>query len=382
MPQPGIYSCSATHWTSPKEKLKGAMAELYLFIPKDLHQSMETYSWFSSLFHAAVNSERSNILHSIKDCMGVIFSSFKLDPSLFANKLSKKEHNKDLLDLLKKNGKGNFILLAPVLFAKPNAMAADEFLKSMVLIKIVCIEVFGKAILGGKTWGHPKGRGLRMGAQSVSEGMIAGAAILAHFLLTHDTELTAIGVETKIDYQKDFNFYLEHLLKGTPWVISMMEYFNKEVFNTTGLELDNIDSVPHNAFSSHSSAHAPSSALSALSTVSTLTPTIPAVVHDDHLTSTTMNFTSSTQMSVGQMRIMSASMQLHFGINQLSLNTDDNIDNSVAAAPAPLTTGSQVTAYCKGHVTAHAAAQDTPTEAPKAKRISGRRKKATTKFTK
>ncbi|KAG2099440.1 hypothetical protein BD769DRAFT_1677265 [Suillus cothurnatus] len=397
-PQPGINSRSATCWTSPKEKLKGAMAELYLFIPKDLHHSMETYSRFSSLFRAAVSSERSNILHSIKDCAGVIFSSFKLDPSLFANKPSKKEHNKDLLGLLKKNGEGDFIRLAPVLFAKPNAMAADEFLKSMVLVKIVRVEVFGKAILGGKTRGHPKGRGLRMGAQSVSEGMIAGAAILARFLLTHDAELTAIGAETKINYQKDFDFYLERLLKGTPWAISVMEYFNKEVFNTTAVpsappstvvpavaprtweddflqELDNIDSVPHNASPSHSSARAPSPALSALSAVSTSTPAIPAVVHDDHPTSTTMNFTSSTQMTVSQMRVSSASTQLHFGINQLSLNAD-----SVAAAPAPLTTVSQVPACHKGHATAQAVTQDTPTEAPKAKRVSGRSKKANTKY--
>jgi hypothetical protein len=42
--------------------------------------------------------------------------------------------------------------------------------------------MFGKAILGGKTRGHPKGRGLHMGAESVTEGMIAGAAILASFL--------------------------------------------------------------------------------------------------------------------------------------------------------------------------------------------------------
>ncbi|KAG1861809.1 hypothetical protein DFJ58DRAFT_725653 [Suillus subalutaceus] len=380
MPQPGIDSRSATHWTSPEEKLKGAMAELYSFIPKDLHQSMETYSRFSSLLR-------------------------ELDPSLFADKPSKKEHNKDLLGLLKKNGEGNFIRLAPVLFAKPNAMAADEFLKSMVLIKIVRIEVFGNAILGGKTRGHPKGRGLRMGAQSVSEGMIAGAAILARFLLTHDAKLTAIGAETKIDYQKDFDFYLERLLKGTPWAISVMEYFNKEVFNTTAApsaptstvvpaaapctweddflqELDNIDSVPHNASPSHSSARAPSPALSTLSTVSTSTPAIPAVVHDDHPTSTTMNFTSSTQMSVSQMCVTSASTQLHFGINQLSLNTNDNIADSVAAAPAPLTTGSQVPARRKGRVTAQAAAQDTPTEAPKTKCVSGCSKKATTKYTK
>lgn len=185
-----------------------------------------------------------------------------------------------------------------------------------------------------------------------------------------------------------------------------MEYFNKEVFNTAAApsaptstvvptaaprtweddflqELDNIESVPHNnASPSHSSARsAPSPALSALSTVSTSTPA-SAVVRDDHPTSTTMNFTSSTQMSVSQMRVTSASTQLHFGINQLSLNAEDNIADSVAAAPALLTTGSQVPARRKGRVTAQAAAQDTPTEAPKAKRVSSRSKKATTKYTK
>lgn len=45
--------------------------------------------------------------------------------------------------------------------------------------------MYGKAILGGKTRGHPKGRGLRMDALSVTEGMIAGAAILVSFSDIH-----------------------------------------------------------------------------------------------------------------------------------------------------------------------------------------------------
>ncbi|KAG1858093.1 hypothetical protein F4604DRAFT_1931128 [Suillus subluteus] len=417
MPQPGVDPRSATRWTSPEAKLKGAMAELYLIIPKDLHQSMETYPRFASLFRAAVSSERSNILHSIKDCAGVVFSSFKLDPNLFADQPSKKQNNKDLLVLLKRNGEGDYIRLAPVLFAKPNAMAADDFLRSVVLVKIVRVEVFGKAILGGKTRGHPKGRGLRMGAQSVSEGMIAGVAILAslsyvlyfvlliaclqaHFLLTHDAKLTAIGAETKINYQKDYDFYLERLLKGTPWAISVMDYFNKEVFNTTTApsvptstvppaaprtweddflqELDNLDPVTRNPSPARSSARAPSPALSILSTLSASTPNT-AIIHNDHpipvSTAMIQNFTSSTQMSVSQTRVdTSASTQLHFGVNQLSLANKD----SLGAAPPPLTTGSKVPAR-RAHVPAPAA-EETPTGALKAKRVSGRSKKATTKY--
>ncbi|KAG1730466.1 hypothetical protein EDB19DRAFT_1832029 [Suillus lakei] len=306
-PQLDVDPCRTTRWTSPEAKLKGAMAELYLFIPKDLHHSMETYPQFASLFHAAVSSERSNILHSIKDCAGVIFSSFKLDPNLFADQPSKKQDNKDLLVLLKRNGEGDYIRLALILFAKPDAMVADDFLKSPVLIKIVHVEVFGKAILGGKTWGHPKGRGLRMGARSVSEGMIAGAAILAHFLLTHDAKLTAIGSETKIDYKKDYNFYLEHLLKGTLWAISAMEYFNKEVFNTTTVpsaptstvlsattprtweddflqELDNLDPVTHDPSPTCSITHAPSPSLSTHTAPPMPVPATSAVVSPVPLT--------------------------------------------------------------------------------------------------
>ncbi|KAG1874045.1 hypothetical protein C8R48DRAFT_669674 [Suillus tomentosus] len=412
--------------TSPEAKLKGAMVELYLFIPKDLHHSMETNSRFVSLFRAAVSSKRLNILHSIKDCAGIIFSSFKLDPNLFADQPSKKQNVKDLLVLLKRNGEGDYIHLVPVLFMKPNAMAADDFLKSIVLIKIVRVEVFGKAILGGKTRGHPKGRGLRMGAQSVSEGMIAGAAILAslphipylvllivrsqaHFLLTHDAELTAIGAETKINYQKDYDFYLECLLKGTPWAISVMEYFNKEVFNTTSTpstpisttlpaaaprtweddflqELDNLDPVICHPSPARSlaHAHAPSPTLSALSNLSSSIPAAPAVIHDDLSVSATMNFTSSTQVSIGQTGVTSASMQVHFDLNQLSLA--DNDIGSLAAAPAPLATGSKVPTH-RGRISAQAAqvttaADEILTEPAKTKCVSGRSKKATTKYAK
>ncbi|KAG1718467.1 hypothetical protein EDB19DRAFT_1837993 [Suillus lakei] len=40
---------------------------------------------------------------------------------------------------------------------------------------------------------------------------------MARFLLTHDPEFTVTGVETKINYQADYDFYLEHLFKRTPW---------------------------------------------------------------------------------------------------------------------------------------------------------------------
>ncbi|KAG2080499.1 hypothetical protein BD769DRAFT_1684959 [Suillus cothurnatus] len=402
IPQPNVNPHGATRWSSPDAKLKGAMAELYLFIPKDLHQSMETYTRFGSLFRAAVSSERSNILHSIKDCAGVIFTPFKLDPSLFADQPSKKQDNKDLLALSKRNGEGDYIQLAPVLFAKPNAMTADDFLKSPVLVKIVRVEMFGKAILSGKTWGHPKGRGLHMGAQSVSEGMIAGTAILAHFLLTHDAELTAIGAETKIKYQKDHDFYLERLFKGTPWAISVMEYFNKEVFNaSTALsdstatapsapaprtweddflqELDNMDPVTCAPSPAHSIARTPSPALSTLSALSVAPPSSAIIIQDNHSVSTALNYTS-TWMSISQTRVTAASTtQLQADMGQLSLAGKAG---KVSEPLAPTGRNSKAPTH-RSCISAQPAAgtmaaseSEAPAAAPKAKRVSTRSKKA------
>ncbi|KAG1801782.1 uncharacterized protein BJ212DRAFT_1581429 [Suillus subaureus] len=95
-------------------------------------------------------------------------------------------------------------------------MIADEFLKSSVLVKIIHVKMYGKKILSGKI-----------------KGLIVGATVMACFLLMHNPEFTAIGAETKINYQADYDFYLECLFKCMPWACSVMDYFNKEVFSIT-----------------------------------------------------------------------------------------------------------------------------------------------------
>ncbi|KAG2111072.1 hypothetical protein BD769DRAFT_1674486 [Suillus cothurnatus] len=212
-PQPNIDSCSDTHWSSPEAKLNGAMVELHQCIPKALHKSMETYPQFGLVFCAVVSSERLNILYSLKDCAGLIFSGLKLDPTIFTDELAKKKENEQLLALLKKDVSGEkYTHLAPILFMDPSALVPDNFLKTPVMVK---------ASLSGKTKGHPKARGQHW--STVTEGLITGAAIVAHFLLTHDQELTATRPATKINYVQDFDFYLERLFKhshglpvGTP----------------------------------------------------------------------------------------------------------------------------------------------------------------------
>jgi hypothetical protein len=84
-----------------------------------------------------VSSERLNILHSLKDCAGLIFSGLKLDPTIFTDELAKKKENEQLLALLKKDVSGEkYTHLAPILFMDPSALVPDNFLKTPVMVKV------------------------------------------------------------------------------------------------------------------------------------------------------------------------------------------------------------------------------------------------------
>ncbi|KAG1896432.1 uncharacterized protein F5891DRAFT_983440 [Suillus fuscotomentosus] len=279
--KPDVDPRSSSRWASPEAKLDGSMAELYQCVPQDLHKSMEKYTAFDSLFRAAVSAERSNIVHAIKSCAGIIFSDLKLDPSLFASQTD-----------------------------------------SLVLVKIICVEIFGKKVLSGKIKGQ-KARGQRCNVQCVTKGLIAGAAVMARFLLTHDPEFTATGAETKINYQADYDFYLERLFKRTPWACSVMNFFNKEVFNITS---------PSHAPASDDSYTIPqprtweddlldeldAPIITQVSTPTTRTPS-PAA------SSAIVDVTSSyhTSMSINQGQSVSTTSQLQLGVSRLSLGNHE-----------------------------------------------------------
>ncbi|KAG1748149.1 hypothetical protein EDB19DRAFT_1825858 [Suillus lakei] len=194
----------------------------------------------------------SSFVLCLKDCAGLIFSTLKLDPTIFTDKPTKKKENVQLLALLKKDvGGEKYTCLAPILFMDPSALVPDDFLKMPVMAKIIQVEIFGKASLSGKTKGHPKARGQRWSMQCVTEGLIAGAAIVTCFLLMHDQELTATGPAMKIDYVQDFNFYLERLFKRSPWATSVINYYNQEVFSTSSVLATSGTTTPPSASQPH-----------------------------------------------------------------------------------------------------------------------------------
>jgi hypothetical protein len=66
----------------------------------------------------------------------------KLNPTLFSSQTdAQKQDNPGLLHLLKKNGKGEYIWLAPILFARPDAMVTDKFINNPVLVQVSTIVI-------------------------------------------------------------------------------------------------------------------------------------------------------------------------------------------------------------------------------------------------
>ena len=59
---------------------------------------------------------------------------------------------------------------------------ATRIITNFHLTQIIRVIIYGKSILKdkAKTRGHPKGRGQHLGANSVTEGLIAAAAVVIH----------------------------------------------------------------------------------------------------------------------------------------------------------------------------------------------------------
>ncbi|KAI9572237.1 hypothetical protein HD554DRAFT_2168471 [Boletus coccyginus] len=214
--RPDIDPRDLSRWQSSEGQIIAEQAELYQMLPSELHKLLMTFPEFSRVFSKTMTEERANIVKNIKDVSVDLFSSLDIKATLFSGDKSLKALDPKLLGLLKKPGDSH------------------DLFKSPVLVKIACVLMFGKAILSNKKRGGPKGRGERMGAQTVIEGLIASTATIVRYLLSHDREFVAKGEATSISYQKDFEFYLKLLLhpERRRWALEVIEYFNVGVFGT------------------------------------------------------------------------------------------------------------------------------------------------------
>ncbi|KAF8837801.1 hypothetical protein BDN67DRAFT_982973 [Paxillus ammoniavirescens] len=183
---PNVDLWSASRWELPVAKRDAVLTELFMATPEPLHKEMAKYKSFSSVFTSTLNQERSNMLRAVKEALALIFAPLKVpDATIFASPARKRD------DVEMKN-----------------------------------------TLTKEKARGGPKVRGQIHSIHSVTEGLIALAAIFVHYLLSPDPELQIVGSETKIPYEADYDFYLEHLFKHSKWAINTVSWFNTELFGS------------------------------------------------------------------------------------------------------------------------------------------------------
>ncbi|KIK73408.1 hypothetical protein PAXRUDRAFT_20887 [Paxillus rubicundulus Ve08.2h10] len=228
---PDVNLRSASRWESPAAKHDAILTELFMAMPEPLHKEMAKYKSFSSVFTSTLNQERSNMLHAIKEASALIFAPLKVpDATIFASPACKRD-DAEMKQL--SIYKGEYHRLAPIVFADPNQMTPDGFLRSVVLLNVLCLLLFGRNALNKeKACGGPKARGQIHSIHSMTEGLIALAMIFVCYLLSPDPELQIVGSETKIPYEADYDFYLEHLFKRSKWAIDTVSWFNMELFGS------------------------------------------------------------------------------------------------------------------------------------------------------
>ncbi|KAG6369595.1 hypothetical protein JVT61DRAFT_14215 [Boletus reticuloceps] len=211
-------------------------AEIYLMLPIALQTQATKYEQFKYIFTSMVNTERANILKPLKDSAALLFSHLipALDPVALGDR-KKCVDNPVFLSLLKRdptNPDNQYTSLVPILFQDPNRINTQGLFKNKVLTRMACVLFNGKGVLMGKKCGDPPGRGRELGATTVAEGMIAACCTFARYLLSGDDKFSSIGSQTNIQYEKDFEYYVELLRKPTnkEWSLGVLAHFNNTVF--------------------------------------------------------------------------------------------------------------------------------------------------------
>ncbi|KIJ48584.1 hypothetical protein M422DRAFT_120163, partial [Sphaerobolus stellatus SS14] len=236
------------------EQRQGVLAELREEIPAKWHDDMYDDILIRT-FVTQMNTQRSNGSTRIRQAGPLIFSC---PLEIFQNSTSRTATFKEDIGFeLGADGVGNYNEMAPILF-KDYEGKFDKWkiFRNPVLMKvrvqkdsswfrIYIIQAYSALVRGmGSIQDLMEGNVTKRQAHSTVEsqwgvhritpGAIAMAAIYARFAASEDKTFQPIGAETKIDYQGDFEYYLEYLHDGlhskAPSVIELFAIWNKEFY--------------------------------------------------------------------------------------------------------------------------------------------------------
>ncbi|KIJ58671.1 hypothetical protein HYDPIDRAFT_33939 [Hydnomerulius pinastri MD-312] len=144
---------SSEHWLSPLSMEDGVKSDIFLYIPSDQHALM-AHKTFGSHFSLGVQSVCSESISEVKICTG---ANFQL-PSEYFTRGYPRDTQPECQALIM-GPRSKYTKFAPVLFPHADNPKMDEFLKNSVLIKILRVSLFGKALISGTHAPGPRTKG-------------------------------------------------------------------------------------------------------------------------------------------------------------------------------------------------------------------------------
>ncbi|KIJ46830.1 hypothetical protein M422DRAFT_164662, partial [Sphaerobolus stellatus SS14] len=205
----------ANRFKSVDEQLQGILYELREEIPTKWHNEIDNGILIRT-FMNEMSQQRSNGSHRIRSAGPFIFGC---QNDTFYNENSRvATFKEDIGFRMDEDRVGSYSKLAKILF-KDYENTFDKW-------KIFQGEVT-------KSPGHHTVESA-WGIREITPAAIAMAAIFTRFAASEDRNFQPIGGHTKINYQEDYEFYLEYLHKGlyskAPSVLDVMDEWNQHFY--------------------------------------------------------------------------------------------------------------------------------------------------------
>ncbi|KAH9992999.1 hypothetical protein BJV74DRAFT_884542 [Russula compacta] len=197
-------------------------------------------------FKDGVDSQQSTALNHARTLMPLVLKDYNLPLEYFQAGVDRSTipEIKTLLGF--NDHKKKYSIFPPILYKDCEDDPAGLFLNTSLPMLYRGL-IFGTSSINGKTASKAMNGtiGRLWGLTRITEGGIAGTAIMICFTLSPDVDFSCIGAKSGIEYEKNFNRYKWLLVtkRDTPQVQAIFKFFNKIVFAGVTITKDSGDNV-------------------------------------------------------------------------------------------------------------------------------------------
>ncbi|EPQ59139.1 hypothetical protein GLOTRDRAFT_125450 [Gloeophyllum trabeum ATCC 11539] len=249
-PEGEVVLIGPRRFLSDKMREAAIVEELYMFLPENLHEMIgpEGHSSFTKEFRQKGGNSRASLVHKLSTQAVSIFKCLGVTENHLADG-NDRANCPELQRLLKYDTTSpKYPSWLPVLFEGVPRHFRESNLKyvfrNRALFNLLWCVLWGKLPTGSsnKPRGGPDTNGKKWNVTSITPGAIAWAAIAAIYLLSPDTEFSATGKTTHINYSELFTRYKNSIIAGmdNQSVQDTISMYNRFLFSSAFISLDEV----------------------------------------------------------------------------------------------------------------------------------------------